>query len=112
MNISFTQKVSFTNDFFLAEDEGGIFVVNAEQEGEDFLLDDVAAKMLFALIGSESIQEAYEDILELEEVDPEVLKNDLLEYIEDLTNDGIVKVIDQREKSLSMAEEDEIYVNS
>ncbi|MGD1711851.1 PqqD family protein [Hydrocoleum sp. CS-953] len=111
MNISFTQKVSFANDFFLAEDEGGIFVVNAEQEGEDFLLDDVAAKMLFALIGSESIQEAYEDILELEEVDPEVLKNDLLEYIEDLTNDGIIKVID-KEKSLSIAEEDEIYINS
>ncbi|MEM1168010.1 MAG: PqqD family protein [Cyanobacteria bacterium P01_H01_bin.35] len=111
MNISFTQKVSFTNDFFLAEDEGGIFVVNAEQEGEDFLLDDVAAKMLFALIGSESIQEAYEDILELEAVDPEILKNDLLEYIEDLTNDGIIKVID-KEKSLSIAEEDEIYINS
>ncbi|NEQ36619.1 MAG: PqqD family protein [Okeania sp. SIO3I5] len=111
MNISFTQKVSFTNDFFLAEDEGGIFVVNAQQEGEDFLLDDVAAKMLFALIGAESIQEAYEDILELEEVDPELLKNDLLEYIEDLTNDGIVKIIDQ-EKSFSHAQEDEIYINS
>ncbi|MGD1699596.1 PqqD family protein [Dapis sp. BLCC M229] len=111
MNISFAQKVSFTNDFFLAEDEGGIFVVNAQNEGEDFLLDDVAAKMLFSLIGSESIQEAYEDILELEEVDPEVLKNDLLEYIEDLTNDGIIKVIDPK-KGLSIAEEDEIYINS
>ncbi len=107
MNISLTQKVLFTNDFFLAEDEGGIFVVNSQQEGQDFLLDDVAAKMLFALIGAGSIQEAYEDILELEEVDPEVLKNDLLEYIEDLINDGIVKIIDQKD-SLSMVEDENI----
>jgi hypothetical protein len=74
VNISLTEKVVFTDDFFLAEDEGGIFVVNSQQEGEDFLLDDVAAQMLFALVGADSIQEAYEDILELEQVDPEVLK--------------------------------------
>ena len=91
MNISLTEKVVFTDDFFLAEDEGGIFVVNSQQEGEDFLLDDVAAQMLFALVGADSIQEAYEDILELEQVDPEVLKKDLLEYIEDLKNNGIIK---------------------
>ncbi|ABG53678.1 MAG: PqqD family protein [Trichodesmium sp. St16_bin4-tuft] len=98
MNISFTQKVVLTDNFFLAEDEGGIFIVNAQQEGQDFLLDDVAAQMLFALVGSDSIQEAYEDILELEEVDPEVFKNDLLEYIEDLKNDGIIKIIHQKDK--------------
>ena len=103
MNISFTQKVVFTDDFFLAEDEGGIFIVNAQQEGKDFLLDDLAAKMLFALIGSESIQEAYEDILELEESEPEALKNDLLEYIEDLKNDGIIKIINK--KSISYDED-------
>ena len=97
MNISLTEKVVFTDDFFLAEDEGGIFVVNTQQEGEDFLLDDVAAKMLFALVGADSIQEAYEDILELEQVDPEVLKKDLLEYIEDLKNDGIIKIIHQKD---------------
>ncbi|MCL2924546.1 MAG: hypothetical protein MGF17_07955 [Trichodesmium sp. MAG_R04] len=98
MNISFTQKVVFTDNFFLTEDEGGIFVVNAQQEGEDFLLDDLAAQMLFALVGSESIQEAYEEILELEEeeLEPEALKNDLLEYIEDLKNDGIIKIIDKK----------------
>ena len=97
MNISFTQKVVLTDNFFLAEDEGGIFIVNAQQEGQDFLLDDVAAQMLFALVGSDSIQEAYEDILELEAVDPEVFKNDLLEYIEDLKNDGIIKIIHQKD---------------
>ena len=98
MNISLTEKVVFTDDFFLAEDEGGIFIVNSQQEGEDFLLDDVAAQMLFALVGADSIQEAYEDILELEQVDPEVLKKDLLEYIEDLKNDGIIKIIHQKDK--------------
>ena len=97
MNISLTEKVVFTDDFFLAEDEGGIFIVNSQQEGEDFLLDDVAAQMLFALVGADSIQEAYEDILELEQVDPEVLKKDLLEYIEDLKNDGIIKIIHQKD---------------
>ena len=107
MNISLNQRVLLTNNFFLAEDEGGIFVVNSEQEGEDFLLDDVAAQMLFALIGSSSIQEAYEDILELESVDPEILKKDLLEYVEDLKNDGIIRVFDQG-NNLSMAEEEDI----
>ena len=96
MNISFTQKVVLTDNFFLTEDEGGIFLVNTQQEGEDFLLDDLAAQMLFALVGSESIQEAYEDILELEELEPEALKNDLLEYIENLKNDGIIKIIDKK----------------
>ena len=96
MNISFTQKVVLIDNFFLTEDEGGIFLVNTQQEGEDFLLDDLAAQMLFALVGSESIQEAYEDILELEELEPEALKNDLLEYIENLKNDGIIKIIDKK----------------
>ena len=103
MNIILTQQVLLTDNFFLAEDEGEIFLVNSQQEGEDFILDDMAAKMLFALIGSGSIQEAYEDLLEEEQVEPEVLKNDLLEYIRDLTNDGIVKVIDQ-EDNLSVVE--------
>lgn len=73
------------------------FWLTLKKEGEDFILDDMAAKMLFALIGSGSIQEAYEDLLEEEQVEPEVLKNDLLEYIRDLTNDGVVKVIDQQD---------------
>ncbi|NEP87769.1 MAG: PqqD family protein [Okeania sp. SIO2C2] len=103
MEIILTQQVLLTDNFFLAEDEGEIFLVNSQQEGEDFILDDMAAKMLFALIGSGSIQEAYEDLLEEEQVEPEVLKNDLLEYIRDLTNDGIVKVIDQQD-NLSLAE--------
>ncbi|GFZ94434.1 PqqD family protein [Okeania sp. KiyG1] len=97
MKIILTQQVLLTDNFFLAEDEGEIFLVNSQKEGEDFILDDMAAKMLFALIGSGSIQEAYEDLLEEEQVEPEVLKNDLLEYIRDLTNDGVVKVIDQQD---------------
>lgn len=103
MNIILTQQVLLTDNFFLAEDEGEIFLVNSQKEGEDFILDDMAAKMLFALIGSGSIQEAYEDLLEEEQVEPEVLKNDLLEYIRDLTNDGIVKIIDQQD-NLSVVE--------
>ncbi|NEP79785.1 MAG: PqqD family protein [Okeania sp. SIO3C4] len=104
MNIILTQQVVLTDNFFLAEDEGEIFLVNSQQEGEDFILDDMAAKMLFALIGSGSIQEAYEDLLQEEQVDPEVLKNDLLEYIGELKNDGIVKIID-RQDNLSIVQE-------
>ncbi|NET43574.1 PqqD family protein [Okeania sp. SIO2B3] len=103
MEIILTQQVLLTDNFFLAEDEGEIFLVNSQQEGEDFILDDMAAKMLFALIGSGSIQEAYEDILQQEQVEPEVLKNDLLEYIRDLRNDGIVKIID-RQDNLSIVQ--------
>ncbi|NEQ74677.1 MAG: PqqD family protein [Okeania sp. SIO2D1] len=97
MRIILTQQVLLTDNFFLAEDEGEIFLVNSQQEGQDFILDDMAAKMLFALIGSGSIQEAYEDLLQEEQVEPEVLKNDLLEYIRDLRNDGIVKIIDEQD---------------
>ncbi|MDY7007251.1 MAG: PqqD family protein [Cyanobacteriota bacterium] len=103
MKIILTQQVLLTDNFFLAEDEGEIFLVNSQQEGEDFILDDMAAKMLFALIGSGSIQEAYEDLLQEEQVEPEVLKNDLLEYIRDLRNDGIVKIID-RQDNLSIVQ--------
>ncbi|NEN89538.1 MAG: PqqD family protein [Okeania sp. SIO3H1] len=103
MEIILTQQVLLTDNFFLAEDEGEIFLVNSQQEGEDFILDDMAAKMLFALIGSGSIQEAYEDLLQQEQVEPEVLKNDLLEYIGNLRNDGIVKIID-RQDNLSIVQ--------
>ena len=104
MEIILNQQVQLTDNSFLEEDEGEFFLVNSQQEGEDFILDDMAAKMLFALIGSGSIQEAYEDLLEEDQVEPEVLKNDLLEYIRDLRNDGIVKIIDQQD-NLSVVKE-------
>lgn len=104
MKIILSQQVQLTDNFFLAEDEGAIFLVNSQQEGQDFILDDMAAKMLFALIGSGSIQEAYEDLLQEEQVEPEVLKNDLLEYIRDLRNDGVVKIIDEQD-NLSIVQE-------
>lgn len=93
MKISLTQKVSLTENFSLAEEAGELFLVNHQEQGQDFILDDVAARMLLYLIGSESIQEAYDHLLEeYKKVEAAELKNDLLGYIEDLANDGIVQI--------------------
>ncbi|MGB3513318.1 MAG: PqqD family peptide modification chaperone [Microcoleaceae cyanobacterium] len=95
MKFSLNQKVLLTDNFSIAEDEGEFFLVNLQEEGQDFLLDKIAATMLCYLIGAESIQEAYDDLLaEYNNVKPEVLKNNLLVYIEDLANDGIVQITD------------------
>lgn len=93
MKILLTQKVLLTDDFSLEEDKGEFFLVNHQQADQDFILDNIAATMLSYLIGAESIQEAYDHLVAEYNVDPEILKNDLLEYIKSLANDEVIKIV-------------------
>ena len=43
---------------------------------------------------SESIQAAYDKLLNTFAVEPETLKQDLLEYIDNLRHDGLVEIVE------------------
>jgi Coenzyme PQQ synthesis protein D (PqqD) len=55
-------------------------------------LDEVGTKILTVLQESDSIETAYQNLLEEYEVEPEVLKQDLLDFIEKLLEHGLIQL--------------------
>ena len=53
-------------------------------------LDDVGTRFLSALTASESIEAAYEKLIEEYDIDARVLRQDLLELVEQLVKQGIL----------------------
>ena len=92
------KPISLNNKVILAEsvlwtDMGGKAIMLDTTHEAYHGLDEVAARMLAVLTESESIQDAYNILLSEYEVSPEVLTDDLLEFIEELRTDGLVEVI-------------------
>ena len=93
MTITVTQKV------VLAEN---IIVENLEQDSVLLNLDtltyisqdDVGTHMFNVLTTSESIDSAFKTLLEDYQIEPELLKKDLFDYIEQLIEQGLVKIED------------------
>ena len=93
VDISPTQKVTLADEVLHQDLAGESVLLNLKSEAY-FSLDDIGSQMLSALLESESIQTAYNRLLEDFEVEPEQLQKDLLAYVEKLVKDELVKVID------------------
>jgi len=91
MTISFEMRLSVPEDVLMRELGGESVLLNLNRECY-FGLDEVGTRMWTALTASESIQAAYERLLDEYEVDGERLRQDLSALIEKLMEQGLVEV--------------------
>ena len=91
MQISFSDRVSVPDDVLISRLQEESVILNLDSE-RYFGLDDVGTRFLSVLTTSESIEAAYQSLLEEYDVDREVLRDDLIALIENLSQQGIIKV--------------------
>ncbi|MGD2181418.1 PqqD family protein [Lusitaniella coriacea] len=91
LSIELTQKIAPVEDVLMQNLADEAVLLNLQNEAY-YGLDDVGTRMLTVLQGSESIKIAYQQLAEEYEVDPAVLKQDLLDFIEKLLEHGLVRL--------------------
>jgi hypothetical protein len=89
--ILFPQRASVPSDVLMREVAGDSVILNLNTETY-FGLDEVGTRMWLALTESETIQHAYESLLDEYDVDPDTLSNDLTKLIEDLVSHGLLEL--------------------
>jgi hypothetical protein len=91
MTIALNQKVSIAKDVLIQELEGKTGLVHTQTQ-EYFAQNEIGTHMLWVLTESESIQAAYETLLEEYDVEPQKLQQDLLTYIQKLLKHRLVEI--------------------
>jgi Coenzyme PQQ synthesis protein D (PqqD) len=91
MNISFDQKLAPTRDTLINVIEGESVLLNLNSESY-FGLDPVGTRMWTLLANSDSIQLAYETLLDEYNVDADKLRLDMQDLIEKLIANGLMEV--------------------
>jgi hypothetical protein len=91
MQISFSDRIRVPDDVLISRLQEESVILNLDSE-RYFGLDDVGTHMLSVLSTSESIEAAYESLLDEYDVDGQVLRQDLLTLVESLLQKGIVEV--------------------
>ena len=91
MTVSFDQRISVPADVLVQELEGESVLLNLKSE-RYFGLDEVGTRMWAVLSKSESIQQAYDALLAEYDVEPDVLRRDLLHLIDKLIEHGLVEM--------------------
>jgi len=91
MSTSFDSNVSISPDVMVRQigDETVLLDLNTER----YLgLDDVSSRIWQAVTADASIQSAYETLLAEYEVDPETLRKDVDDFVQELVRLGLVKL--------------------
>ena len=91
MAISFSDRVKVPDDVLISnlQDESVILDLDSERY---FGLDPVGTRMLSVLTTSDSIEAAYESLVQEYDVDREVLRQDLVALVEHLLEQGLVQI--------------------
>ena len=91
MAILFTDRVKVPDDVLISglQDESVILNLDSERY---FGLDEVGTRILSVLATANSIEAAYEILLEEYDVDGQVLRQDLLSLVEQLVEQGLVEI--------------------
>jgi len=91
MAISFTDRVKVPANVLISglQHESVLLNLNSERY---FGLDNISTRFFSLLNSSESVQQAYEVLLAEFEVDPEILRRDLVEFLKVLDEKGLVEV--------------------
>jgi hypothetical protein len=92
MNFSFARRVSIPPDVLVQELAGEAVLLNLKTE-QYFGLDAVGVRMWQLLVAEPSIQAAYERLLGEYAAEPEQLRRDLTELLEQLVAHGLVEII-------------------
>lgn len=92
MTIPFSVRLSVPPHVLIRQIENESVLLNLQNE-RYFGLDEVGTRMWTRLIGADSIQAAYEELLGEYEVDNERLRRDLRELISQLVGSGLLEVV-------------------
>ena len=91
MAISFTDRVRIPDDVLISGLQSESVILNLDSE-RYFGLDGVGTRMMSVLTSADSIQAAYETLLEEYDVEGEVLRQDLTAIIEQMVEQGLVEI--------------------
>ena len=91
MAISFTDRVKMPEEILISGVQGESVILNLNSE-RYLGLDEVGTRMFSVLTESNSIQAAYETLLEEYDVEGEVLRRDLISIIEQLVEQGVAEI--------------------
>jgi hypothetical protein len=91
--IKFHQKILPVEDVLIQNLADEAVLLNLHNEAY-YGLDEIGTYMFAILQESDSIEKAYQRLLEEYEVAPDVLKQDLLDFIEKLLEQGLIQLGD------------------
>jgi hypothetical protein len=91
MAISFSDRVRVPDDVLISNLQEESVILNLDSE-RYYGLDDVGTRFLSALNTADSIEAAYEKLIQEYDVDEEVLRKDLLTLVENLLAQGIFQL--------------------
>ena len=89
MTISFSDRVTVPDDVLISKLQEESVILNLDSE-RYYGLDDVGTSFLSALTTSDSIETAYDRLSREYDVDPQVLRDDLLALVENLIDQGLL----------------------
>jgi hypothetical protein len=89
MTISFSDRVTVPDDVLISRLQEESVILNLDSE-RYYGLDDVGTRFLSVLTTSDSIETAYDRLRHEYDVDPQVLRADLLALIEKLIDQGLL----------------------
>ncbi|MBD2577740.1 PqqD family protein [Oscillatoria sp. FACHB-1406] len=89
--IEFAQRVIPIEDVLIQHLEDEAVLLNLDNEAY-YGLDDVGTRFFAVLQEANSIESAYQQLLEEYEVEPDTLKKDLLIFIEKLLAQGLIRL--------------------
>lgn len=89
--ISFSDRVRIPDDVLISQLQEESVILNLDSE-RYFGLDEVGTRMLTVLSTSNSIEAAYELLLDEYDVDGQALRQDLTSLIENLLQQGLVTI--------------------
>ncbi len=91
MSISFSDRVKIPDGVLISKLQDESVILNLDSE-RYFGLDDVGTRFLSVLTTSESIEAAYQTLVKEYDVDSEVLRQDLLELVQNLVEQGLIQI--------------------
>jgi len=89
MTISFSDRVTVPDDVLISHLQEESVILNLDSE-RYYGLDDVGTRFLSVLTTSDTIEAAYERLRGEYNVDPQVLRTDLLALVENLIDQGLL----------------------
>jgi hypothetical protein len=89
MTISFSDRVNVPDDVLISRLQEESVILNLDSE-RYFGLDEVGTRFLSVLTSSDSIEAAYQRLSDEYQVDGDVLRQDLLDLVENLITQGIL----------------------
>lgn len=93
--INYSKKYTIVSDVLIQEIvDGESVLLNLETESY-FGLDKMGRHFWKAITQSESLQKAYDTLMDEYDVDPELLRKDLNELVKKLLEKGLIKVNDK-----------------